>query len=215
MDVETISMPREEAKERLDEYRAALRRRADVEYERVAAGLEHLAQGQQLLVLPDVIAAAPRDERGRPRLAIARADRTQVRYRRERGDRRERFSTDFQWRRGGRPMRDGVIDMPATPATPPFPRTQHPDRPWIDSQLEGYALVPLVPPAVRGKRDLKRHFILWEVEAWADTAIGVDADRDPYLLERIDVDLYAIVGEWDLTEIERAITRGRREGGRS
>jgi hypothetical protein len=62
---------------------------------------------------------------------------------------------------------------------------------------------------VLGNRSLKTHFVLWEVEAWADSRIGAQPDRDPYLLRRVDADLFAVVGEWDLTDVERAIMRGR------
>jgi hypothetical protein len=74
----------------------------------------------------------------------------------------------------------------------------------------GYALVPIVPPSVRGNLDLSQHFILWEVERWADNAREVGPDVDPFLLRRVGSDLYAVVGSWDLTPLEQAILAGRR-----
>lgn len=193
MDVSTITMDPAQAREKLRHYRRAVHRRADAEYERAAKAYESLAEGKPLIALSEVIAAAPRDAKGRPRLAIARADRRQVVY-------RSRFTGEqFEVVYSRKAPRDALIEVPRSPATPAA---------WTT----GYALVPMVPPEVRLTRDLSQFFTLWEVEAWSDTLLGVDADRDPYLLQRIDVDLYAVVGEWDLTEVERAITRGRRQG---
>lgn len=80
-----------------------------------------------------------------------------------------------------------------------------------EEMTNGYALVPIVPPTVRkGHADLSRYFTLWEVEQWADQRIRAAADRDPYLLQRLGGDLYAVVGEWDLTELERAVMGSRR-----
>jgi hypothetical protein len=72
----------------------------------------------------------------------------------------------------------------------------------------GTAMVPMVPPDVikdgRGC-DLAKHFVLWEVESWAAAP-----PVDPMLLKPIGGDLYAVVAQWDLTELERAILRGTR-----
>jgi hypothetical protein len=201
MDVATIKMPKEEARAKLAEYRRGLHRRADAEWERAALAYEAAALGKPLLVLSAVIAQAPRDEKGRPRLAIARADQRQVQYYRHRDWAVERFSIP-----GARPrLRDARISVPVQAETPAF-LASNPRWPW---ECEGYALVPLVPPDVRRGHDLSRRFILWEVEQWSDAPLGAVPDRDPYLLQRIADDLYAVVGEWDLTEVERAVMRDR------
>jgi hypothetical protein len=80
----------------------------------------------------------------------------------------------------------------------------------------GFALVPMIPAAVRltlptGTTD-RDSFILWEVEEWADRRIGSRADRDPYLLRHLGGDLWAVLAEWDLTELERAVMAGRARG---
>jgi hypothetical protein len=200
MDVAFIEMPAEVAREELKTYRKALHRRADAEYEAIANGLEALAEGTPLLQMSRVFADCPRDEKGRPRLAIARADRRRVMYE----NRSRNYSLGFdQFNAGydtrGPQIRDGRIEVPSANA----PRTGY---------VAGYALVPLVPPDVRGGRGLRHFFTLWEVEKWSDRATDVGPDRDPYLLHRISADLYAVVGEWDLTPVEQAILAGRREG---
>ena len=85
---------------------------------------------------------------------------------------------------------------------------------FLDGKLRnrGYALVPLVPADVRPSGQLRNYFILWEVEQWSDRRIGAKPDIDPYLLRHLAGDLYVVEAEWDLTELERAIMSGRREG---
>lgn len=197
MNVATIRMAPKRARQALETYRARRVGKLDEEYQRVEAAYAELAKGTPLLILSDVIANAPRDGRGRPMLAIARADRPQVKYERAPGWSFEQFSTAFQG--GMRAHRDGTLQVPRLADVTPR----------IDAYLEGYALVPLVPPDVRLGHDLSKRFVLWEVEAWADRAISSQPDRDPYLLRRIGADLYAVVGAWDLTDVERAIMRDR------
>ena len=196
MNVERITMPRDVARERLSAYRNALHRRADVEYERVASAYESLAKGMPVLRLTDAIAHAPRDEKGRPRIAIARADRRQVRIARERSWEGGRFVFDTIFvSRFGRAPAHGIIRVPnhETPREMP----------------DGYAIVPIVPPEARLRNDLTKHFILWEVEQWSERRLDARPDRDPYLLRRIAEDLYAVVAEWDLTDVERAVMQDR------
>lgn len=201
MNVTTITMPKAEAQARLKDYRRSLHRRAAAEYAAVAEGLEQLAQGTALLNLADVFAACPVDERGRPRLAIARADRTQVTFRQYHDETRARFAAAAGWRLSRLKNAEIAVELGRRP--PPLPPNQ-----WM---LWGYTLVPLVPPEVRrGHTDLAHYRTLWEVERWADQPIGAAADRDPYLLRHLGGDLYAVVAEWALTELERAVMTGRR-----
>lgn len=201
MDVATITMEKSEAREKLREYRRGLHRRADTEWERAAVAYEAAAAGKPLLVMSSVIAQAPRDAVSRPRLAIARADQRQVRYQRYRGSNAETFSIPGAHSR----LRDSEVRIPIQAETPAF----LPSDPRWSGECQGYALIPMVPPDVRAGHDLSKRFILWEVERWSDRAIAAVPDRDPYLLERIADDLYAVVGEWDLTEIEQAVMRDR------
>jgi hypothetical protein len=53
--------------------------------------------------------------------------------------------------------------------------------------------------------DLSKHFVLWEVESW-DFAPPIG----PMLLRPIGGNLYAVIAQWDLTDIERMIIAGTR-----
>lgn len=66
------------------------------------------------------------------------------------------------------------------------------------------AIVPSIPPHLRPAGDLSKYHLLFEADWHA-------APGDPLLLERIHGTLYAVLAQWDLTEVERAvlnITRG-------
>jgi hypothetical protein len=65
----------------------------------------------------------------------------------------------------------------------------------------------MVPADVRASvtGTLAEYFIPWEVEQWANRRISSRPDRDPYLRKHIGGDLYAVVAEWDLTELERMV----------
>jgi hypothetical protein len=65
-------------------------------------------------------------------------------------------------------------------------------------------LTPIIPPALRPKHNLANYKTLWEVEAWK-----LEPPRDPMLLKPLGGMLYAVLATWDLTELERAVLRGR------
>jgi hypothetical protein len=192
MNTPTIQMPREVAREQLKHYRKQLHKRADAEYSAVAQGLEALAEGTPLINLAECFRTVPLDEKYRPRLAVSRADRPRVwlsRYH----DTAE-FTSKERWTRG----RAGH-NMTFRFSVPPLPAGQM-------GMANGSNLVPMVPAPVReqvGAIDLSKHLILWEVEKWDDIP------RDPYLLRHCGGELYAVIAEWDLTDLERAVMAGR------
>jgi hypothetical protein len=197
MNVAQMTMPKAAAKRKLQAVRKQLHRRADAEYQALESAYQAAAAGRPLISLSDAFATAPRDEKGRPRLAIARADRVQVHLRtsNERCDFRAIARGGSFW--DGRSMRNPQYNVGV--AVPGM----------LSSVPDGYALVPIVPPDVRRSHSLETHFILWEVEQWSPTQIGARPDRDPYLLKHLGGDLYAVIAEWDLTDIERAVMAGR------
>jgi len=66
------------------------------------------------------------------------------------------------------------------------------------------ALTPIIPPHLRPKHNLANYRTLWEVEAWKP-----EPPRDPMLLKPLGGMLYAVLATWDLTDMERAVLRGR------
>ncbi|MGH9818397.1 MAG: hypothetical protein ACRD6I_20225 [Candidatus Acidiferrales bacterium] len=208
MDVPTMMMPKQKALEKLDAYRERLRKGADAEYEAAVKGYEALAQGKVLLDLVDVFADVPYDEKERPMLAIARADRKQVRFSWDRGvlvfDTRTNYYAPLKV---GETL--GVrVDAGRLPL---ITKTKEAYGEYGDAgTVQGHALVPMVPADVRPNVDPKKCHVLWEVPAWADNRITA-APADPYLVQHLAGTLWVVLAEWELTPLEMAITRGRQD----
>lgn len=196
MNVATITAPRDVARAKLREYRRGLHHRADQEYQQIAAAYEALEQGLRVINVATALRDAPRDAKGRPQLAIARADRREVMFEWSR------------WTRDSRPRFTTKLDPGGVDSATLTMHFEFGER-SPDETRRGFAFVPIVPPDVRGRHDMRRHFVLWEVEQWADRRLTAGPDIDPFLLRHIAGDLYAIVGEWALTDVERAVLAGR------
>jgi hypothetical protein len=203
MNVSIFTMDKAEADKKLLAYRSQLKKRANAEYELAVKAYETVANGQAILNIVDSFAKTGLGEDLRPKLAIARADRKEVQVSVSARERRFTFSahSSGMWASGY--SGDLIIRFPFS-----FSAEQEKALPY---SREGYALVPMIPADVREKvkgQD-KDYMILWEVEKWADRSLTSPAPRDPYLLKHIAGELYAVVAEWDLTDLERAIMSGR------
>lgn len=198
MNVPLITMPAEEAVIKSDAYHFENVHRNDPEYQAAEAGFEALAQGKPLLNLVAAFEHAGLGPDNRPRLAIARADRRQV-----------QVSRDF-WNN----PKAWIFNTKLSPMGPEGGPSLRVVVPWHDNvpPVTGFSLVPLVPADVRQevKFNPRECFILWEVESWSDRLIGAQPPRDPYLLKHLTGALYAVLAEWELTELERAIMAERR-----
>lgn len=195
MNVATMTMPVEQARVKLKAYRAQIHRRADAEYEAAAKGYEAMAQGKRLIDLHTVFRETGWDAKGRPKLAIARADRRNVEL--------SVGTHQIQFNAGSR----NVSQRAGSNLIVSIPTAVMPDHPYkteVWKMGRAQSVVPMVPADVRPNVNLADCFILWEA-AWLPVP-----DRDPFLLKHIHGTLYAVLAEWDLTELERAIIAGRR-----
>lgn len=206
MNVQQITMDPDVAREQLREYRRALHKRADAEYEAVAKGLEALADGTPIINLTDAIRTGGFFDSGLPKLAIARADRTMVT-----AQWRSPFGTGSWfgrtlWHPRGTLFFDTLAsrgraghDMAhaVNLGTEYLPK---------DSYVRGSTLVPMIPASVRNtvRFDARKTFILFEVEAWRPIP-----HRDPFLLRHLACDAYALLAAWDLTPLEQMVMAGR------
>lgn len=150
-----------------------------------------LKAGTRLINLPTVILAGGLTEKEKlPRLACVRAD-SKTCYFNASYPRFEAEGSACAWRE----MR---VELPRWPTditdTEWRKRNQYP--------LTARALVPQVPPHLRPD-NLKDYFILWEAE-WQRIA-----PVDPILLSRVNDHMYAIVAQWDLTDLERRVLENR------
>lgn len=194
MNVPTITMEPAEAKEKLKAYRRELHHQADATYQAAADGYKALADGLPLIDINHAIAAGGYFADGFPCLAIARADQKAVRCDFNRGE--VRFDCTAYGRNRAASLRLVIRDEAA-----PNPTS------WK------WTRVPMVPAEVKGQlRDQRRslkwstYHILWEVERWYDRN-PIEPPVDPFLLKHCGGSLYAVLAEWDLTELERSVMR--------
>jgi hypothetical protein len=194
MNVTTITMDPDVAQEKISAWLAEKHSdQAEVKAQCIK-GYTALAEGKTLVQLDVAIRGGGFFDSGFPKLAIARADRREVFFQWRASSTRMVYDTHDQFRSGRRSetLSRGV-EMQRRP----------------DKWLEGWAQVPLLPAELRpAKGQLRDWFILWEVERWYARSMDVQPDRDPMLLEHVAGQLYAVLAEWDLTELERAVMAG-------
>jgi hypothetical protein len=185
MKVERLKISAEKAREywRLYQGHLAGQTKADRE---IAAIYKRLAQGRTVIRALESIRAAGATEDGYPRLAIARADETQIECRINPHSGIWKFEPRGYARSSSR-----VIEV-AKPEDAPTPKE------WKRLQTN----VPLIPVHVRPKRGLQNYHILFEAD-WREYPI------DPYLLRRFGEDAWLVVAAWDLTPVERAVMAQR------
>ena len=206
MEVNTISAPAREAKEKLAEYRAALRKQWNKTDEILAHTYRQLAKGRMLVDVRGAIIGAGFDEDHRPKLAIARADQPFVWWRRsfysQHGHIRCLNSSPLTGRYNE--QSGSRVFCFAVPRTEAWPECD--DKCPPIHRRDAKAMVPIIPPRYRADAHLPRCHILWGVQgAWES-----DPPKDPFLLKRVHGDLFAVLAVWDLTELERAVLKGIR-----
>lgn len=195
MNVSTIKMDRAAAQAKLDAYGKRIAKgasdRAKRQYQAAKDAYKRLAKGAILLDIEDVFNNCPYDDKGRPKLAIAAADARYVRFWWG-----QQGTAIFHADENGRKERCMV-------------RVRTGRQPSVNN--EGYSLTPMIPANVRPHRqgNEKNWHVLWEVERWA-ARNELIPERDPYLLKHVGGTLWAVLAEWDLTDLERAIMKQER-----
>ena len=217
-----IEMEKNEAKQALNEYRAAVREQAahrrgaaDRELieidDAVMRGYRELGRGRRLIERQQVIAAAAcRNSSTRAPLARRRVPTPRVDGTRAEpcGHARRRTALLHPRRRhrrlGDLPRRQSAGRAQGRQGegrgrTPSRRKQRAPMTSWGQAR----AIVPQVPAPLRPNSHLRNYHILWEAE-WD----GVPTD--PALLKHLGGDLYALLAVWDLSPLERAVLAGQR-----
>lgn len=70
---------------------------------------------------------------------------------------------------------------------------------WRSKELQ--TNVPKIPPGLWNKKLTDSHYILWEVDQW-DLKV---ASKDPFLLYRVSKNIFSVLLEWELSDIEQII----------
>lgn len=155
--------------------------------------------GQKVIDIYTVFQRSGLNFNGEPRLAIARATTKTItcfyRY-----DGQVIFIDKFdKWSNRHWKEIDSIRIKKIFPEIPREKQQQY------QSEIKLEAPVPSIPASLRPKGKLgNNYYILWEVEKW--TRIP---PRDPYLLRRLTENMFVVVAGWKLTELERAVMKGR------
>lgn len=200
MNVRTIEITQSEAMRKIAAYRGINSRFRTQEDDRLQQLYKLVSKGARVLNVKEAFRSTGLNSAGWPKLAIARGDWKNVRFHAGAGHAMWDFSTQGGKFSDGdkvekwRPAQDYVVENV-------FPNLS-----------TGYAArspVPHVPPGCRPKYSrLANFWILFEVESWTVE----EYPRDPYLLRRIQGDLFVVEAEWELTELE-AMLLGSMRGG--
>lgn len=207
MNTTLIQMDKEQAKQKLEAYRSERHKDTDRIYRQCEEAYSALAEGVVLISLTQAIRDGGFDEKMRPKIAFAPADRTEVRFRWDAWSNVCEFNTAFRAQDRGSPRLIKRINLGRRHEQFRDHKSKTDGKIYRhDITVEGYAMIPMVPADVRPATGRLRDWcILWEVEKWADQSLTAPPPRDPYLLKHLAGDLYAVIAEWDLTDLERAI----------
>jgi hypothetical protein len=211
--VTQITVDREQAQREYEAYREALKTKKDAFIHDLKVAYGHMRHGRAVLDVWHAFQEAGLDANGDPRIAIARADWRTVHFR--------KFNDQYGWWRDIRFQglfsniertphnawssgkltditRDDVT-VPKGTWKYPAGANGEPDRRLLETA------VPVVPARFLPDHALSNYYILWEVEKWDN----VTPPRDPFLLKRVSPNVFVVLAGWDLTDLERAVLRGR------
>lgn len=206
MDTPVITMPADEAKTHYDEYRQLVAGRKEKYLEDLKKTYYHLSKERKILDIFEVFKAAGVDERGEPKLAIAPAHAQTIIL--EKGAMGSAtFTAHDRWSKAYK----SDVQLP----TNTFPTFKEEKNGRVSSWNDGdvprtsvESLVPIVPAHLLPEGDLKNYYILFEVKEWFEPRKASYAKGDPYLLKRINNNTFAVLAEWDVTDLEVAVLRG-------
>lgn len=216
MEIQTIEMPKWEAQDAFRQYRKAVKDRKlddlDVRQRQMLAEDKELMKGYSWLATHDtpiidivsVLREGGVDDQNRPMLAVGRADWRRIKVSRTSNHTRKGedlsqpvyvFHDAYDYNESAFYMKNIII-----------PRDTFGLATWeaMNGGNKPEAIVPLIPPRLRPKGKLSDYFILWEAQ-WEP-----EAPDDPFLLKRISERFFAVLAQWDLTPLERAVIESNR-----
>lgn len=195
MQLSTLEISPDEARERLAEYEGLIADERTAEDKAIAMGYRAAARGLPLIQLSTTVAAGGYTEEGLPKIAVVRATAKECFVRWEYpGDVVYADRDDWRVNRGALV---GKSSVRVTVANRPERRRSS----WHAAST----IVPIIPPRHRPRlRRLGGFHILWEVEEW--TRIP---PVDPALIRHVRGDLWAVLATWDLTDLERYVLSQR------
>jgi len=153
-----------------------------------------LSKGKKIIDIYEAFKFAGLNEKEEPRLAIACADLKIIQFE-KRGNGAGRFEEE-SW--GGS---KSDVDLPEGT----FKNFKNKEgATFLADPIRIRTKVPIIcGKNIPNKGDLKKYFVLWEVEKW-DIPV-----KDPFLLKRVTKNLFIVIDKWNLTKLEQALVSGR------
>lgn len=208
MNTTLIEIDPEQARQKLRAYRARVHKDAEETYSMARKAYQAAADGYPLIELSRAIQEGGFFPDMRPRLAIARADRFEVFFSWDYGETNASFIARTKREPTMATHQSASLSLNVEMGRR-HGQLLDPINRRIPMRVRGFARVPMVPADKRPHSgQLRDWHILWEVEQWSDRSHGSPPPRDPYLLKHVAGDLWAVLAEWDLTDLERAVMRG-------
>lgn len=203
MNVDTVTIPRETAARKVADIKALTKSQRTEEDDALLSLYTSIAKhNARVITLGAAFRQTGLNELGQPKLAIARGDWGHVIFS-QHGESRTEWNPKYRaWYRSGKFSEAG---LPTTRASAVRLR------PNVFPEFELPKLlrttVPHVPADVRPKFHLRNYHILFEVDKWTE-----EMPVDPFLLKHVMGDTYAVLAEWELTDLEASILGGMRMG---
>lgn len=199
MKVTTVSMVEKEAKEVYESYREVVKTRKEKYLKELKKVYHALKLGKKVIDIYDAFKDTGIGEDGNPKLAIAQAHKKEIFFRKE--------------VRGGGIFNDGgwkelVVDvrLPAeTFAEWKNEKGKVATGGFDIANKEISTKVPIIPAHLMPKGKLEGYYLLWEVDEWKPIAKA----QDPFLLKRVNANVFIVLAAWDLTPVEQMVMRGR------
>jgi len=204
MDIPTLKMKPKNAWNSYREYKKSLGENASQKDKAVMEAYKALGQHKTVINLIEAFKDAGVFKNGLPKLAIARADFHGGTTQCERGFHMGWLRFDSNPKYGYKTLNERensttVLKLPENTLEPMEDPGDEEGKNMYT--IIGKAIVPTIPPNLRpGETMLKNYWILWEAD-WDAPPV------DPILLKHLGDYLYAVVAEWDLTEVERSVLR--------
>ncbi len=199
MDIETFALDRKEAQRLWKEYVVACKDNPNDKFTSdMKKVYNQLKSGRKIIDIYEVFRRSGINFSGQPRLAIAKTTTKSVKCHYYK-DGEVVFISKYSSTWG-----DSWREADAIRIKKIFPSIPKEKTPQYESKIKMEAPVPAIPASVRPKKNIDNLYILWEVDEWKPIP-----PRDPHLLRRITENMFVIVAGWKLTDLERAVMKGR------
>jgi len=204
MELETIVLDREQAKEKWQEAMVAEKAEKKAGVRKYLGEMRrayyYLKKGNKVLDFFETVKATGLNADGDPKLAIVAIDASKCHFQKTNPGGGTYSRPSNGWRDRGFQSGFNAIHLPANTFVDwPYRDTVNK---WDMLRKDIESPTPIIPPKYQNKGE--HLIVMWEVEHWQPVG-----EKGPRLLRRISRNLFVIYGHWNTTKLERAIIRGR------